>query len=63
MAHDLVIPNGMIIDGSGLDSFTANVGIVDGRNARVASDSTPAPERSTPRAIPSPPASSTATPT
>src|ERR1039458_9935117 len=35
MAYDLVIRNGTVIDGSGLGSFRADVGIVDGAIAFV----------------------------
>jgi N-acyl-D-aspartate/D-glutamate deacylase len=35
MSYDLVIRNGMVVDGSGLGSYRADVGVVDGRIATI----------------------------
>ena len=35
MAYDVVIRNGLVVDGSGFGAYRADVGIVDGTIARV----------------------------
>jgi N-acyl-D-amino-acid deacylase len=35
MGFDVVIRNGMIVDGTGLPSFRADIGLVDGRIASI----------------------------
>lgn len=35
MSYDLVVRNGMVVDGSGLGSYRADVGVVDGRIATI----------------------------
>jgi N-acyl-D-aspartate/D-glutamate deacylase len=52
MAHDLVIKNGTLIDGTGADPFRADVVVDDGRITRVVSlplDSSMRTRTSTPR--------------
>ena len=62
--YDLVIRNGTVVDGSGLGSYRADVGVVGGRIAFVGRiREQRRARRSTPRATSSRPASSTATPT
>ena len=64
MSYDLVIRNGTVVDGSGLGSYRADVGVVGDRIAFVGRDPRDRDAaRSTPRATWSRPASSTATPT
>ena len=63
MSFDIVIRGGTVVDGSGLGSFRADVGVVDGRIASVGKITERASRRSTPRATSSRPASSTGTPT
>ena len=52
MPYDIVIRNGTVVDGSGLGSYRADVGVVGGRIAFVGPDhASGAPRRSTPRAM------------
>jgi N-acyl-D-amino-acid deacylase len=42
MAYDLLIKNGRVVDGSGMPSFRADVGIKDGKIAEIGKLSSPA---------------------
>ncbi|QQS14700.1 MAG: amidohydrolase family protein [Rhodospirillales bacterium] len=42
MAYDLVVKNGMVVDGSGLPRYRADVGVKDGRIATIGRISSPA---------------------
>lgn len=44
MSYDLVIRNGMVVDGSGLPRYRADVGVKDGKIARIGKISAPAEE-------------------
>ncbi len=44
MSFDLVIKNGMVIDGSGMQRYRADVGVKDGKIARIGKISSPADE-------------------
>ncbi|PYN53842.1 MAG: aminoacylase, partial [Candidatus Rokuibacteriota bacterium] len=35
MAHDLVIKNGMVVDGSGFSRYRADVGVKDGKIVEI----------------------------
>ena len=35
MAFDLVVRNGMIVDGSGLPRYRGDIGVIDGRIAEI----------------------------
>ena len=61
MSFDIVIRGGTVIDGSGLGSFRADVGVVDGRIASVGKIAERGAKRSTPRVMRSPRGSSTGT--
>ena len=37
MAFDLVVKNGMIVDGSGLPRYRADIGVKDGKIAEIVS--------------------------
>ena len=64
MAFDLLVKNGMIVDGSGLPRYRGDVGVKDGKIAEIGRITGDAPKRrSTPRATSWRRASSTATPT
>jgi N-acyl-D-aspartate/D-glutamate deacylase len=44
MSYDLVIRNGMVVDGSGMPRYRADVGVKDGKIARIGKISAPADE-------------------
>ena len=44
MSYDLVIKNGMVVDGSGMPRYRADVGVKDGRITRIGRISSPADE-------------------
>ena len=44
MSYDLVIRNGTVVDGSGLARYRADVGVKDGRIARIGRIAAPADE-------------------
>ena len=52
MAFDLVVKNGMIVDGSGLPRYRADVGVKDGKIAEIGRiDGAARRRRSTPKAM------------
>ena len=60
MAYDLLVKNGLIVDGSGMPAFRGDVGVKDGKIAEIGKLSEPGRRRpSTPMAAPSRPALST----
>ena len=51
MAFDLVVKNGMIVDGSGLPRYRGDIGVKDGKIAEIGRiNGAPPRRRSTPRA-------------
>ena len=42
MAYDLLIKNGLIVDGSGMPAFRGDVGVKDGKIAEIGKLSSPA---------------------
>ena len=44
MGYDLVIRNGAVVDGSGLARYRADIGVKDGRIARIGRIAAPADE-------------------
>ena len=63
MAFDVVIRNGVVVDGTGMPPYRADVGIRGGGSRRSAASASGERPTSTPRATSSRPVSSTATPT
>ena len=50
MGYDLVVRNGMVVDGTGSPAYRADVGVSDGRIATIGRIRDTAPTRSMPTA-------------
>jgi N-acyl-D-aspartate/D-glutamate deacylase len=51
MRYDLVIRNGMVVDGTGMPAYRADVGVLDGRIATIGRVARSADEESMPKAM------------